>query len=256
MMKKYKREDVMLKELNFEFISDFEDYLKVENHCSHNTAIKYIKSLKKVIKMSLDFEYIDRDPFAKYKIKMERTEREFLSKEELTLLREKEFSIRRLDQIRDVFVFCCYTGLAFVDVLGLTKENIVKGNDGDLWVKTFRQKTHTRSMVPLLPVSIQILEKYKFAEKAYDEKLLPVPSNQKMNAYLKEIADVCGIRKKLTSHLGRHTFATTVTLSNNVPIETVSAMLGHKSLRTTQIYAKVVEDKVSRDMAKLKDMMK
>ncbi|MDA3912254.1 MAG: site-specific integrase [Bacteroidales bacterium] len=135
-------------------------------------------------------------------------------------------------------------------------ENIVKGNDGELWVKTYRQKTHTRSMVPLLPVSLEILGKYNYSEKGYEETLLPVPSNQKMNVYLKEIADVCGIQKTLTTHLGRHTFATTVTLSNNVPIETVSAMLGHKSLRTTQIYAKVVEEKVSRDMARLKDVMK
>lgn len=255
MFKFYKRDDMMLKELRYSFIVDFETYLKVENHCSHNTAIKYIKCLRKVINMALDYEYIEHDPFAKYKVRLEKTEREFLSKEELTSLREKEFSIRRLDQVRDVFVFCCFTGLAFVDVENLKRENIVKGNDGELWLKIFRQKTKSKSQVPLLPASLEILEKYNYLEKGFEEKLLPVSSNQKMNGYLKEIADICEIRKKLTSHMGRHTFATTVTLSNDVPMETVSSMLGHKSIRTTQIYAKVIEDKVSRDMAKLKDMI-
>jgi integrase len=255
MLKYYKRDDMMLKELRYSFIVDFETYLKVDNHCAHNTAIKYIKCLKKVINMSLDYEYIDHDPFAKYKIRLEKTEREFLSKEELKSLREKEFSIRRLDQVRDVFVFCCFTGLAFVDVENLKRENIIKGNDDELWLKIFRQKTKSKSQVPLLPASQEILEKYNYLEKDFDETILPVPSNQKMNAYLKEIADICEIRKILTSHMGRHTFATTVTLSNDVPMETVSAMLGHKSIRTTQIYAKVIEDKVSRDMAKLKDII-
>ncbi len=129
-------------------------------------------------------------------------------------------------------------------------------SNSKLWIKIFRKKTNSKSIIPLMPVNQSILEKYNFQEKEKDDKLLPVSSNQKMNAYLKEIADVCGINKTLTSHLGRHTFATTVTLTNNVPIETVSAMLGHKSLRTTQIYAKVVEEKVGRDMAKLKGMMK
>ena len=255
MTKYYKRDDVLLKELNFEFISRFEDYLRVDRQCNHNSTVKYIKNLRKIINMAVDYEYLLRDPFAKYRAKIKPVEREYLSADELKIILNKEFKVTRLDQVRDVFMFCCYTGLAFVDVEKLKRENIVKGNDGELWIKTFRQKTDTKSMVPLLPVSHSILEKYNYAEKQNGEKILPVPTNQKMNAYLKEIADLCEINKNLTSHLGRHTFATTVTLSNNVPIETVSAMLGHKSLRTTQIYAKVLEDKVSRDMAQLRNAM-
>ncbi len=253
---RYKKADIPLKELKYEFVKDFENYLKIQRNCNHNTAVKYLKNFRKVINMAVDYEYIVRDPFAKYKTRLKPVEREFLTQEDLTALTEKEFSIPRLDQVRDVFLFCCYTGLAFVDVAALSTENIIKGSDGELWIKVFRKKTESKSMIPLLPISMSILEKYTFEEKKKGEKLLPVLTNQKMNAYLKEIADVCGINKTLTSHLGRHTFATTVTLTNNVPIETVSAMLGHKSLRTTQIYAKVVEEKVGRDMAKLKGMMK
>jgi integrase len=256
MEKRYNKADILLKELRFEFVVDFENYLKLERNCNHNTAVKYIKNFRKVINMAIDYEFLDRDPFAKYRTSLKPVEREFLTAEELNAIQEKEFSIPRLDQVKDVFLFCCYTGLAFVDVENLKRENLIHGNDGDLWIKIFRRKTNSKSLVPLLPQSLSILEKYDFMEKGRTEKLLPVPTNQKMNAYLKEIADVCGIHKTLTSHLGRHTFATTVTLTNNVPIETVSAMLGHKSLRTTQIYAKVVEEKVGRDMAKLKDMMK
>src|SRR5690554_4217720 len=154
-----------------------------------------------------------------------------LTDEELNLLSEKEFSIERLEEVRDIFLFCCYTGYAFVDVEKLTPENLIRNISGELWIYTNRQKTGTASNVPLLAPALEIVQKYK--EHPYCEskgKLLPVKSNQKMNAYLKEIADVCGIRKKLTMHIARHTFATTVTLSNGVPIETVSKLLGHTKL--------------------------
>ncbi|MFW5768401.1 MAG: site-specific integrase, partial [Bacteroidota bacterium] len=199
---RYKKADIPLKELKYEFVKDFENYLKIQRNCNHNTAVKYIKNFRKVINMAVDYEYIVRDPFAKYKTRLKPVEREFLTQEDLTALTEKEFSIPRLDQVRDVFLFCCYTGLAFVDVAALSTENIIKGSDGELWIKVFRKKTESKSMIPLLPISMSILEKYTFEEKKKGEKLLPVLTNQKMNAYLKEIADVCGINKTLTSHLG------------------------------------------------------
>ena len=161
----------------------------------------------------------------------------------------KTFSLRRLEHVRDVFIFSCYTGLAFVDIEQLTPKHVQCGVDGKKWVFTFRQKTSNKSNIPLLPVALGIIEKYKNSIVAnQQQKLLPMINNSKTNAYLKEIADLCGIEKNLTFHMARHTFATTVTLSNGVPMETVSNMLGHTKITTTQIYAKVLENKVSEDM--------
>jgi site-specific recombinase XerD len=161
----------------------------------------------------------------------------------------KEFKVERISQVRDIFLFSCYTGLAYIDVKTLIKNNMVIGIDGKHWIHTFRTKTDTPSNIPLLPQALAIIEKYKTHPQVINEAaLLPVASNQKMNAYLKEIADLCGITKELTFHTARHTFATTVTLSNGIPIESVSKMLGHKNLRTTQHYAKILDKKVSNDM--------
>jgi len=168
------------------------------------------------------------------------------------LLIDKEFSIPRLEQVKDIFLFCCYTGLAYADVKKLSKDDIIFGINGKRWIKTKRQKTDSLSSIPLLLVSESILEKYAFHPYVIVGKgILPVLTNQKSNAYLKEIADLCGIKKNLITHLARHTFATTVTLSNGVSMEFVSKMLGHKSLKTTQIYAKVVDKKVGREMDEL-----
>lgn len=167
-----------------------------------------------------------------------------------------ERQIERLRMVRDVFVFCCYTGLAYADVYKLKPSDISRGIDGEYWLFAERKKTGVSSNVPLLPPALAILEKYRsYAEVTNGEKLLPVITNQRLNAYLKEIADVCGIQKNLTFHIARHTFATTVTLTNGVPMESVSSMLGHKNLRTTQVYAKVVEKKVSEDMKMLKSKL-
>lgn len=155
--------------------------------------------------------------------------------------------------MRDIFIFCCYTGLAYVDVLQLTRSEIATGIDGEKWIYTSRQKTDTSTRIPLLPPALEILERYKdHPQCIHEERLLPVLSNQKMNSYLKEIADQCGITKKMTMHTARHTFATTVTLTNGVPIETVSKMLGHRNLKTTQHYAKILDKKVSEDMGVLR----
>ncbi len=183
-------------------------------------------------------------------------ERAFLVEEEMQVLASKEFVTERLNQVKDIFLFSCFTGLAYIDVKKLTKNNITIGIDGEKWIYTNRQKTDTRSNIPLLPMAEEIIAKYKEHPQCLNEgKLLPVLSNQKMNAYLKEMADVCGINKELTFHIARHTFATTVTLTNGVPIESVSKMLGHKNLRTTQHYAKILDRKVSDDMKMLRSKL-
>lgn len=250
--KQYKRSDLFLEELDHKFIVDFEYFLKVDQQIGHNTVMKYIRNLKKVINMAVRNDWIVKNPFNNFKCCTKKVKREILTDRELTLLSEKEFSIQRLEEVRDIFLFCCYTGYAFVDVERLTPSDVALGIDGGKWIFTNRKKTGTTSNVPLLPPAQEIIEKY--SEHPYcisKSKLLPVKSNQKMNAYLKEVADLCGITKKLTMHIARHTFATTVTLSNGVPIETVSRLLGHTKLATTQIYAQVLEHKVSEDMMKL-----
>lgn len=181
-------------------------------------------------------------------------ERPFLTEDELNRQSDKTFLIDRIRHVRDIFIFCCYTGLAYVDVLQLTRSEIATGIDGEKWIYTSRQKTDASTRIPLLPPALEILEKYKDHPQCInEERLLPVLSNQKMNSYLKEISDQCGITKKMTMHTARHTFATTVTLTNGVPIETVSKMLGHRNLKTTQYYAKILDIKVSGDMKVLRE---
>jgi site-specific recombinase XerD len=253
---KYRTSDIYLTQLNYKFITDFESYLKTVRLCNHNSTIKYIRNLRKIINIALANDWLQKDPFVKFKGSVNEVEREILTQEDLKAIEEKQFSIPRLEQVKDTFVFACYTGLAYSDVSKLTPEHIQLGIDGQKWIYTHRTKTETKSNVPLLPAALNILEKYsEHPECKITGKLLPVISNQKLNSYLKEIADLCGIRKNLTFHIARHTFATTVTLTNGVPIESVSTMLGHKNIRTTQIYAKVVERKVSEDMNLLKQRL-
>lgn len=253
---KFKLKDIPIERINHSFITNFEFYLKSVKNCNHNSALKYIKNFKKIVIIALSNGWIDKDPFINYKVHIKTVEREFLSREEIQMMLYKKLHIARLEQVRDIFIFCCYTGLSYSDVKKLTNNNLVKGIDGEMWIKTKRTKTNTLSKIPLLPTALMILDNYKdHIEVINGDVLLPVLSNQKSNAYLKEIADLCGINKNLTTHLARHTFATTITLSNGVPIETVSKMLGHKSLRTTQHYAKILDRKVSDDMAILKSKL-
>ena len=183
-------------------------------------------------------------------------ERGYLTREELSFIEDKVFAISRLEWVRDLFVFSCYTGLAYTDLMQLRPSNLIIGIDGKYWIKTLRQKTDIPVNVPLLPKAMELLKKYQQHPKAVVKgTLFPVISNQKLNSYLKEIADLVGINKDLTFHLARHTFATTVTLSNGVPIETVSKMLGHTKITTTQIYAKVIEKKVGEDMQLLENKL-
>jgi site-specific recombinase XerD len=252
----YKVDDIPVNEVDHKFISGLEYYLKTERNCAHNTSIKYITNFKKVIRIAYANGWILKDPFFNWKARLKNVVREFLSEEEIQEMIQKEIFVPRLDQVRDIFIFSCFTGLAYADVKKLTKDNIVIGIDGNKWINTKRTKTNTVSNIPLLPTSMVIIEKYtNHKDVTNSNKLLPVLSNQKMNAYLKEIADICGITKNLTFHLARHTFATTVTLTNGVPIESVSKMLGHRSLKTTQHYAKILDRKVSADMNILKEKL-
>ena len=250
---KYNISDIDITKIDHAFITEYEFYLRTERKCANNTAVKYIKNFHKIINICLANGWLIKDPFANYKSKVKEVIREFLTEQEIQEIMNKEFVTERLEQIRDIFVFSCFTGLAYIDVKQLTNNNIVLGIDGDKWINKNRQKTDTNSKIPLLPTAQYILDKYAEHPVCLNEgNLLPVPSNQKMNAYLKEIADVCGIKKDLTFHMARHTFATTVTLSNGVPIETVSKMLGHTNLKTTQHYAKILDKKISEDMQVLK----
>jgi len=250
---KYKVSDLEIRQINYEFITEFEYYLKTVRKCSHNTAIKYITNFKKIIRICIGNGWLERDPFTNYKITSREVERECLSEAELDAVASREFPTQRLEQVRDIFLFCCFTGLAYSDVKKLSKDHIIMGIDGEKWIRINRTKTDTRSSIPLLPIPSGIIDKYATNPKCKaEDRLLPVLTNQKMNGYLKEIADLCGIAKNITSHLARHTFATTVTLTNGVPLESVSKMLGHKSVRTTQHYAKIVDRKVSDDMQLLK----
>ena len=214
--------------------------------------MKHLERLRKMVNLSVKLEWLDKNPFEKYRLSFKKVERICLIQEEVDTIENKTFSIERLQYVKDLFVFACYTGLAYIDICKLTPENVTKGIDGGDWIYTKREKTEVSVHIPLLPKARAILAAYKDNPRAlHSGRLFPPISNQKLNSYLKEVADLCGITKKLTFHIARHTFATIITLSNGVPIETVSKLLGHTMLSTTQIYAKVVENKVSDDMQQL-----
>ncbi len=253
----YKRKDTPIETVNHKFISGLEYFLKSKKRLGHNSAVKYIINLKKIIRIAYANQWILRDPFFHWKASWKTQDLKYLTQEELTKLIDTCFDIERLERVRDIFLFCCFTGLAYADVKALHKDDIVIDVHGDKWIKAARKKTKTLSSIPLLPIAEDLLDKY--SQHSYvlmGKGLLPVLTNQKSNAYLKEIADACGIKKNLTTHLARHTFATTITLSNGVPIESVGRMLGHRSLKTTQIYAKVLDGKLAEDMQILKARFK
>lgn len=250
---KYGLDDIDIAKLNYEFVTEMEFYLKTKRKCCHNTSLKYISNVKKIVNICVKNGWLQRDPFFGYRMQKKEVIREFLTEEEIHLVYNKIFPAERLNLVRDIFIFSCYTGLAYADIEKLKRSEIIFGIDGEKWISTTRQKTDSTSRIPLLPIAIEILHKYKDHPKCVtNDLLLPILSNQNMNGYLKEIATIAGINKKFTFHCARHTFATTVTLTNGVPIETVSKMLGHRNLKTTQHYAKILDNKVSQDMSCLR----
>lgn len=253
--------DILLTDLKYSFITHFEHYvrttpLKTNDPCTNNGTMKHMERLKKVVYWAAKNEWIDKNPFAAFSLKFKHTPVEFLELHELASLENQTFHDPMRRKVRDLFVFCCYTGLCYADLMALTPANIVTGADGFEWIKTVRLKTDISFDVPLLDKALEILEFFKNTKDELPrDTLFPYITNQEVNRSLKIIAEVCNINKKLTFHMARHTFATTVTLSNDVPFESISKMMGHTKLSTTLIYAKVVNTKVSKDMAALQQKL-
>ena len=244
----YKKEDCYLEEVTKQFVEEFEFYLKTIRKCCHNTTTKYLANFKKITRIALSNGWMKRDPFAQIRFHLDAVEREFLEKQELKTLLNKNISVPRLAQIRDIFCFCCLTGLAFSDVKQLKSEHLVTDINGMIWIRKTRQKTKNMCNIPLLDEAQKILDRYKDHPYCQTQGvLLPVCSNQKMNMYLKELADICGIRKNLSTHCARHTFAT-LTLASGATIDNVAKMLGHANVNMTRRYAKVLDSSIMRDM--------
>ncbi len=253
---KYKTEDIYLNQLKYSFMVEYEFYIKTEVKIQQNTMSKYLKYVKRIMDFAVNNEWVEKNVFQGYKCPVKEAKREYLTAAELDRIMTKEFTIDRLIEVRDIFVFCCHTGYAYKDAAMLTPEHIGTGINGKKWIYTSRRKTENVANVPLLEIALDILEKYQDHPACVKgNKLLPMKSNQKLNSYLKEIADICGIKKPLTTHIARHTFATTVLLANGVSMEATSKMLGHSSIKTTQIYGKIVESRVGDEMDMLSDKL-
>jgi len=258
LFEKLKTNDIYLKQLNYRFITDFEYYLrnyrnaKKQLMLTNNGVMKHLERLKKIINLSIKLEWIIKNPFQKFQLKFDKYDRQYLTERELGLLENTYFKQERLERVKDIFIFSCYTGLSYIDVKELTIHQIVKRMDNKYWIHTKREKTNEVVKIPILPKALEIIEKYKYISELLNEtKLLPLCSNQKTNSYLKEIMIACSIHKNVTFHVARHTFATTVMLTNGVPLETVSKLLGHTKLSTTQIYARVLDTKINEDIDNL-----
>ncbi|WP_398456042.1 site-specific integrase [Sphingobacterium thalpophilum] len=253
---KYNRDDLEFRELNFEFIKGYELYLKTIRDCSNNTALKYIANLKTIVLRAIAKDIIPRDPFKLFKSKKVKIKKKPLSTEELIRLENKVFTSERLSLVRDVFVFQCYTGLAYIDAFQLKPSDIKTGIDGNLWIMSSRQKSKSETDIPLLPKAIEILDKYRDHPLCIRRgTILPVKSNQKMNEYLKEIAVLCNITDTLNTHKARRTFGSTVTLKNGVPLHIVKEMMGHHSVKQTEEYAITEQEAVSVEMQQLKEKL-
>lgn len=246
---KYSISDMPLKDINVLFVENFLLFNENVHGCNHNTAMKFVQRLRTVVNFAKNTGMLFVDPFGNFKVKFERTDRGYLTMEEIMAIYHHTFPSRRLEQVRDLFIFSCFTALSYIDVCELQPDDISTGFDGNLWIIRKRHKTKVTASIRLLDIPIAILKKYK--GKLPNGKLLPVISNQRVNDYLKEIAAMCGINKRLTFHMARHSCATSVLLANDVPIETVSKILGHTNIRTTQIYARITDRKVSKDMEML-----
>jgi len=253
---KMKQKDILLHEIKYSFGIEYEHYLKTELKLHQNTLVKYIQYLNRVLDYCVKYEWLDKNVLFGYKCPVKESKREYLTQDELQRVMDKEIHIDRLSEVRDIFVFCCHTGYAYKDAAQLTPDHIGTGINGRKWIYTSRQKNDNVSNVPLLEPAMEIIEKYKDHPLCLNKnRILPMKSNQKLNAYLKELADICNINKPMTMHIARHTFATTVLLSNGVSMEATSKMLGHSSLKTTQIYGKILETRVGAEMEILSEKL-
>lgn len=251
----YKKKDVRLKDLGHKFMADFDFYLKNHDKNEHNTTTKYLKNLKKILNVGVVNGWIDKNPFENFVATYKDVDRIYLTQKELTLIEEKQFKLERLRIVKDLFLFQCYTGLAYSDMAKLTAGHISPGIDGNKWIITRRQKTDVRAAIPLLPKAEELIGKYDDGSNDSSRPLMPFYAIQKFNSYLHEVADICGINKNLTSHVGRRTFATTIALANGISLETISKILGHTSTKITSQYAVVTDHKVSEEMAQLKEAL-
>ena len=249
MKRRYNLSDMSIKEITVSFIDEFYLYIRNNTECNHNSTLKFLQRIRTILYFAKNNGLSFTDPFGSFRFRYDKVNRGYLDQDELDILYTKKFPSARLSQVRDIFIFSCYTGLAYVDIFELTEDKIRKAFDGHLWIMTKRQKTDVNTNVRLLDIPLTILEKYK--DKQKNGKVLPMISNQKINDYLKEIADICGIEMKITFHVARHTFASTVALGNDVPMESIQSMLGHADIKTTQIYAHMINRKLSRDMDKM-----
>ena len=245
---KYKREDLYLRELNLNFIQSFHSFLRIDKGMAQNSSTKHLKLLKKIINLSVANSYMAFNPFSTYKVEREPVDIDFLDEEELRKIINFDTPLPRLERAKDMFLFGCFTGLSYIDIKTLTPEHFEKDNTGRIWIKKRRVKTGVLSRIPLLPIAKLILDKYKGGEK-----LLPIQDPADINKYLKDIAILCGINKRICFHTSRHTFASTVTLANNISLEVVSKMLGHTNTRMTAHYAKLIDKCIGEQMDKLID---
>lgn len=245
---KYKREDLYLRELNLNFIQSFHSFLRIDKDMAQNSSTKHLKLLKKIINLSVANSYMAFNPFSTYKVERESVDIDFLDEEELRKIINFDTPLPRLERAKDMFLFGCFTGLSYIDIKTLTLEHFEKDNAGRIWIKKRRVKTGVLSRIPLLPIAKLILDKYKGGEK-----LLPIQDPADINKYLKDIAILCDIKKRITFHTSRHTFASTVTLANNISLEVVSKMLGHTNTRMTTHYAKLIDKCIGEQMDKLMD---
>ena len=245
---KYKREDLYLRELNLNFIQAFHSFLKIDKGMAQNSSTKHLKLLKKIINLAVANSYMSINPFITYKVEREPVEIDFLDEEELRKIINFDTPLPRLERTKDMFLFGCFTGLSYIDIKTLAPEHFEKDNAGRIWIKKRRVKTGVLSRIPLLPIAKLILDKYKGGEK-----LLPIQDPADINKYLKDIAILCDIKKRITFHTSRHTFASTVTLANNISLEVVSKMLGHTNTRMTTHYAKLIDKCIGEQMDKLMD---
>ncbi|MFS2713725.1 site-specific integrase [Bacteroides uniformis] len=245
---KYKREDLYLRELNLNFIQSFHSFLRIDKDMAQNSSTKHLKLLKKIINLSVANSYMAFNPFSTYKVEREPVDIDFLDEEELRKIINFDTPLPRLERAKDMFLFGCFTGLSYIDIKTLTPEHFEKDSAGRIWIKKRRVKTGVLSRIPLLPIAKLILDKYKGGEK-----LLPIQDPADINKYLKDIAILCGINKRICFHTSRHTFASTVTLANNISLEVVSKMLGHTNTRMTAHYAKLIDKCIGEQMDKLMD---